>query len=290
MNSGRTKEKKKEDDENSSAESVTQSPREDKKAEERVTINARIVHEAVRREGEDELNRAAAELAWSGLAAGLSMGFSLVAEGLLAAYLPPAVWSPLITNLGYSVGFLIVVLGRQQLFTENTLTVVLPLLLKPNARVLAKVARLWSLVLASNLVGAYLFASCIGRIPIFDERVQQSLASVSREALGGAWWIVMLRAVFAGWLIALMVWLLPAAESSRMAIVVVITYLVGLAGFGHIIAGSSKMFFLMAIHAIGWKNYALRFFAPVLIGNILGGVSMVACLGHAQVASGKATS
>src|SRR5579883_1381967 len=88
-----------------------------KQIEERAAIGAHIIHEAVRREGDDELKRSSQALAWSGFAAGLSMGFSLIAEALLAGHLPDALWKPLISKLGYSAGFLIVILGRQQLFT-----------------------------------------------------------------------------------------------------------------------------------------------------------------------------
>ena len=102
--------------------------RDEEEAEQKSAAGAHIVYKAVLKEGEDELERSVSALAWSGLAAGLSMGFSLVSEGLLRSHLPDAPWRPLITKLGYSVGFLIVVLGRQQLFTENTLTAILPLL------------------------------------------------------------------------------------------------------------------------------------------------------------------
>src|SRR5690242_9923623 len=84
------------------------SPREKEKADERLSASAGIIHEAIRRQGEDELSRSASGLAWSGLAAGLSMGFSLIAEGRRHAYGPDAQWKPLVTKLGYSVGFLIV--------------------------------------------------------------------------------------------------------------------------------------------------------------------------------------
>ncbi|MGA9629812.1 MAG: formate/nitrite transporter family protein, partial [Candidatus Acidiferrales bacterium] len=107
---------------------------EEKQIQERVAIGAHVVHETIRREGREELKRSSSALAWSGLAAGLSMGFSMVAEGLLAAYLPDREWTPLLSKLGYSVGFLIVVLGRQQLFTETTLTAVLPLLSDRSAK------------------------------------------------------------------------------------------------------------------------------------------------------------
>jgi len=215
------------------------------------------------------------------------MGFSLVAEGLLAAHLPDAAWRPLISKLGYSVGFLMVILGRQQLYTENTLTVILPLLLRKNASTLASVGRLWGVVLLSNLVGAYLFALCIGKVAVFDPHVQQTLIRVSQEGSGAGFWVVLTRAFFAGWLIALMVWLLPGAESSRVAIIIIITYLIGLGGFHHIIAGSNKNFFLVVNGLESWGFYFSRFFLPTLFGNVIGGVSLVAFLNHAQVVAGK---
>jgi len=260
---------------------------EEKQVEERVAIGAHIVYETIRREGDDELGRSTSALAWSGLAAGLSMGFSLVAEGLLAAYLPDRPWSPLISKFGYSIGFLIVVLGRQQLYTETTLTAVLPLLAQPSLRKAASVLRLWIVVSVANLLGTYLFALCIGRIHMFDSHIQETLIGVSRSSVGGSFWIEMLRAIFAGWLIALMVWLLPGAETSRVSIIVITTYLIGLGGFAHIIAGSNKVFLLVVTGFESWGGYFTGFFVPTLIGNAIGGVSLVAFLGHAQVVSGK---
>jgi hypothetical protein len=178
---------------------------EEKQVQERVAIGPQVVHETIRREGEEELKRSTSSLAWSGLAAGLSMGFSLVAEGLLADHLPNAAWAPLISKLGYSVGFLIVILARQQLYTETTLTVILPLLSKRSLTSATGVLRLWSVVLLANLVGTYLFALCIGRIGVFPAHTQQMLIEVSRDATEGNFGIVFVRAIFAGWLIALMV-------------------------------------------------------------------------------------
>jgi formate-nitrite transporter family protein len=257
-----------------------------RQVEDRVAIGANVVHEAIRREGEEELKRSSSALAWSGLAAGLSMGFSLVAEGLLAAYVPDGPWRPLVSKLGYSLGFLIVVLGRQQLFTENTLTVVLPLLLHKNLTTALSMLRLWAIVLTSNLVGTFLFALCIARIPIFDPQMQQAMAEMSKHA-PGSFGVVLVRAIFAGWLIALMVWLLPGAESARVGIIVILTYIIGLGGFNHIIAGSNKMFFEVVTGAESWGAFFARFFVPTLLGNIIGGVSLVAFLGHAQVVAGK---
>ena len=215
------------------------------------------------------------------------MGFCLVAEAALAAHLPDAPWRPLISRLGYCVGFLIVILGRQQLFTENTLTVILPVLLHKDRKTLFNVARLWSVVLASNIVGTALFAYVIANIHLFDPAIQQSFHDIGIAHLGASFGIALIRAIFAGWLIALMVWLLPGAETSRVAVVIIITYLVGLANLNHIIAGSTTMFYLVATHAMSLGHYFTSFFIPTLLGNIIGGVSMVAALGHAQVVGGK---
>jgi formate/nitrite transporter FocA (FNT family) len=257
--------------------------------EERATIGANVVYEVIRREGEEELRRPPAALAWSGFAAGLSMGFSFVAEALLTSYLPDRPWLPLLTKAGYSIGFLVVILGRQQLFTENTLTVILPLLLNKNVKTLLRVLRLWGIVLAANLVGTLLFALCVAHLPVFDAHTRQTMAAIAASHLGRSFGTVLMRAIFAGWLIALMVWLLPAAEHSRVAVIIILTYLVGLGGLAHIVAGSTVMFFAVATGTLSWAGYALNFFLPTLIGNILGGVSLVAALAHGQVVGGKET-
>ncbi len=260
---------------------------EEQQVQKRVAISAHVVHETIRREGEDELQRSSSALAWSGFAAGLSMGFSLVAEGLLAAYMPKTPWAPLASKLGYSMGFLIVVLGRQQLFTETTLTAVLPLFARRDKKTALGMLRLWGIVLGANVVGAYLFALAVARIPIFSPEIYASMVEASRGGAQGGWAVIFVRAIFAGWLIALMVWLLPAAESARVSIIIILTYIIGLGGFNHVIAGSVKMLFLVVRGAATWPEYFVQFFLPTLFGNIVGGVSLVAFLGHAQVVAGS---
>ncbi len=260
---------------------------EKKQVEERTAIGAAVVYEAIRQEGEDELRRPAQALAWSGLAAGLSMGFSFIAEAFLTTGLPNRMWTHLITKLGYSVGFLIVVLGRQQLFTENTLTVILPLLLHRNRKVLKSVGTLWGVVLGTNVAGTYLFALAVAHVSIFEPSVRDAFLAIGKAHLRLGFGGVFVGAIFAGWLIALMVWLLPAADSARVSIIVLITYLIGLGGFGHVIAGSTTVLYLVALKTTSWGTYLGHFFLPALLGNIVGGVSLVAALGHAQVVTGK---
>jgi len=140
-----------------------------------------------------------------------------------------------------------------------------------------------------NLAGTYLFALCVGKVAIFNPQIQQTLLEISKEGLGSGFRVVFVRAIFAGWLIALMVWLLPGAESARVGIIIIITYLIGLGGFNHVIAGSNKMFFLLVTGNETWGAFFTSFFLPTLFGNTIGGVSLVAFLGHAQVMAGKET-
>jgi formate-nitrite transporter family protein len=250
----------------------------------RTRPSAVVVHETVREEGEREIRRTPVALAGSALAAGLSMGFSLVAQGLLHTYLPAASWAPLLDNFGYCLGFLIVVLGRQQLFTENTITVILPLLSHPDRRTFIRVARLWGVVFAFNIIGAFLFALIISHTAVFSPQIQHSFAEIASHSLRGDFGLTVLRGIFAGWLIALMVWLLPASEGTKLHVIIIITYIVALGGFAHIIAGSVDVMYLVDIGAVSWFTYLIGFMLPTLIGNIIGGCSLVAALNFAQVA------
>jgi formate/nitrite transporter FocA (FNT family) len=251
-------------------------------AGERSAPHGAVVHEAIRQEGESELARTTAALAWSGLAAGLAMGFSFVGKAVLAHHLPEAEWAPLVTNLGYAFGFLIVVLGRQQLYTENTLTVILPFLVEKRAAILANIARLWSVVLLANLAGAFAFAFVMARTNAVSPGVNVAMQKLAEEVLRHDFGTVVLRGIFAGWLIALMVWLLPFAEQFRVVVIILLTYLVGIGEFPHIVAGAVDVFYLVAGGSAGFGEVLLRFVIPTLIGNTLGGVTLVALLGHLQ--------
>jgi formate/nitrite transporter FocA (FNT family) len=246
--------------------------------------SAALIHETIRAEGESELERGAWALVWSALAAGLSIGFSMVVEGELYALLPPGPSRDLISPLGYTIGFLIVIVGRQQLFTENTLTPVLALIHNRNRETLWRVLRLWGIVLAANVAGAILFATAVAHGAAFAPNVVRAFAELGQQAMRADFSTTFLRAIYAGWLIALMVWLLPAAEGSRPLIIILITYIVALSGLSHIIAGSVDCAFLVQLDEASWHDFVARFFVPTLLGNIVGGVALVAALNYGQVA------
>jgi formate/nitrite transporter FocA (FNT family) len=261
--------------------------REEKEIIERASPPGRIVYHAIVKEGEGELERPSSALFWSGLAAGLSMGFSMITEALLQTYLPDAPWRPLISKLGYSVGFIIAILGRQQLFTENTLTPILPLLKNKTLSVFANVMRLWAVVLFANLLGAFGLSWALAHTNVFDPNVKAAFFEIGNHAMSHGAINALWRGVFAGWLIALIVWMMPFAEVARFWVIIMLTYIIGLGGLTHIVAGSVVTFTLAAGGQRGWGDVFVNFTLPVLVGNIIGGVMLVAALNHAQVVAGK---
>jgi formate-nitrite transporter family protein len=258
---------------------------EDHEAEHRTSVRAKVIHEAIRRDGEEELNRSSSALTWSGFAAGLAMGLSLVAEGSLRHHLPETEWRPLIAKLGYALGFLIVIIGKQQLFTENTLTPIIPALDNGESGTLMKLGKLWTVVLLANIAGAHLVAWFFSNTPALSHELQHSLFETAREATAVDPWSAFVRGIPAGWLIAMIVWLRAATDSGELAIIIILTYFVALGEFTHIIAGSVEYLFLVFAGAADWFSFVRDYAAPVLLGNIVGGVTIVASLNHAQVRS-----
>jgi formate/nitrite transporter FocA (FNT family) len=259
--------------------------KEQRQAADRAAPGPLVIHEIVREEGETELSRSFSGLAWSGLAAGLSIGFSFVAQSYLQAGLPDTSWRRLVDAFGYCLGFLIVVLGKQQLFTETTLTALIPTLTKRDLASLTRTLRVWGIVLAANLAGTLMFAFIASRPGVFEAGARQSMATLSANLLALPFWQSAMRAGAAGWLIGLMVWLLPAAGAARPLIIILLTYVVAMCQFPHIIAGSVEAAYGVFTGHASVGAYLTQFLAPVFIGNVIGGTALAALLNHAPVAS-----
>ncbi|HSM06971.1 MAG TPA: formate/nitrite transporter family protein [Longimicrobiales bacterium] len=256
---------------------------------------AKTSHEILQEEiahGLGELNRPTSGLLLSGLSAGLDVGFSLFFMGVMLTLLLPAAPEPLTTLLVanmYSVGFIFVILGRSELFTEHTTLAVFPLL---NGDATAgQVGRLWGLVYMSNLVGATLaavMAVVLGpRLGAIDPEALTTIGGHLVEADTGT---MFLSAVVAGWLMGLLSWLASASRETmgRILVVWLITTGMGLAGLHHCIVGTAEV--LAAVFVGGGEvtmgDYG-RFLLWSTLGNTLGGVTMVAVLkyGHAVQSS-----
>jgi formate/nitrite transporter FocA (FNT family) len=242
-----------------------------------------VIYEVVRRLGDEEMERPATSLWWSGVAAGLSISFSLLAQAILQTHLPDAPWRPLVTGFGYSVGFLMVVLGRQQLFTESTITVVLPVLKHFNFENLWRMLRLWAIVLVANVAGTLFAAVFCLYFPVLPPELLNGMLDISRELTHVGWWRMLFGGVSSGFLIAAMVWMIPSAESAKFAVITLMTYLIAIGGFTHVVAGSMEANLLVLNGDWEWWRMLAQFLAPVLIGNIIGGTALFALISYAQV-------
>jgi formate/nitrite transporter FocA (FNT family) len=238
------------------------------------------------RQAQEELERPAGALLLSGLSAGLDLGFGpflmAVIATLTAEDLPHSVTQILIT-LAYAVGFIFVVMGRSELFTEQTTSAVLPVLSRRAN--LSQLLRLWGLVLIANLVGAAVIAAIISQVgPRMGVIETHALQEIAARLLDHEWWIMLLGAIAAGWLMGLMAWLVIASRDtvSQIIVVTLATFVIGIAGFQHSIAGTIEV--LMAVFANAGPTLAdfAQFLLWSVLGNACGGAIFVAVLkfGH----------
>ncbi len=251
--------------------------------EERLPSQAMATHEVIRQEGEKELERDAMALLWSAIAAGLSISASLVAKGIFHVHLGALPGSYLLENLGYTFGFIIVILARQQLFTENTVTAVLPIMHKPSAGNIALLLRLWGVVLLGNLLGGAIAAWAFNIMPIFDDATREAFQSISQKVMENTPTEMFANAIISGWLVATMVWMFPAAGSAKVIVIILMTWLIALADTTHIVVGSVEIFYLIFSGALPWQEFFWPFALPTLAGNICGGTFIFALLSHAQI-------
>ena len=246
-------------------------------------LSPKLIFEVIRREGMEELQRPKASLMWSGVAAGLLISLSVLGEAIFRTYLPDASWSYLIENLGYSLGFLVVILGRMQLFTENTITTVLPVIATPSAALLGRAASLWAVVLGANVVGAFAAGWVFAQTSAIPPELLPAIEELSRHATGFAPFEAFQRAIPAGVLVAAIVWMLPQSDGSGFMTILVFAWLIAAGDFTHIVAGSVEMAFLIWQGMLPISDAVLSFFLPVLAGNILGGTAIFTLLAFGQV-------
>ncbi|MEC7760933.1 MAG: formate/nitrite transporter family protein [Pseudomonadota bacterium] len=257
----------------SEEESVTQATR----------LSARLIYEVIRRDGDEELSRPAMSLVWSGLAAGVLISLSVIAQATLRHRLPVADWSLLVESFGYSVGFLVVILGRMQLFTENTITTVLPVIARRSMWCLWRTARLWALVLCANIVGAFVASGFLTVDGVVSPDLFESLLDVSRHAVEGEAVTNFLRSMPAGVLVAAIVWIMPSAGGNSFFVILTLTWVMAVGGFAHIVAGTVEFGLLLWNGETEIVTGALTFLVPVLAGNIAGGTAVFALMAWGQV-------
>lgn len=240
-------------------------------------------------EGMDEIERPAAGLLMSGLSAGLDVGFSVLALGVASSVGPGGMSKSLfelVLASAYAVGFVLVVFGRSELFTEHTTLAFLPVL--GGKASLRQLVRLWGLVFVANITGAALFALLLSHLgPALGVVRPEVLGEMAHEVVDHPAWVILLSAVVAGWLMGLASWLVTAGRdtTSQVLFVWLVTGLIGYAGLHHSILGSVEVLSaIFAEQSLGWLDFA-RFVGLAAIGNAVGGVVFVGIVkyGHASV-------
>jgi formate/nitrite transporter FocA (FNT family) len=256
---------------------------------ERKELTAQQVHAALRTEGEEELGRGSQPLFWSAVSCGLTLGLSLTAQGVLQHALPDAPWRPLLASLGYSLGFIVLILARQELYTSNTLTAVLPVLDSWRAEMIPNLLRVSIVVLAGNLLGAVVFAWAAVSTSAFSPSLRETFASIGVHHAGYGVWPTLVKGIYGGWMIALMTWVMPGAHHARIWVIALVTWCLSAAEMTHVIAGSVDVLCAVFSGQVAASAYIGEFLIPTFVGNTLGGMVLVAVLNHAQVVAGSST-
>ena len=233
-------------------------------------------------DAKETFERSLGSLFTSAFTAGLEIGISffmiLSAFALLSGVLPSQ-YAIVLASLLYPIGFIIVVIGQSLLFTEQTSLLSLPVLNKIEP--LHKLLRLWSIVIAGNIVGGCLFAALMIGLGLNMQLFSVSdIDTYAEHILGFRWWVIFGSAILAGWMMGVTAWLVTSARDtlSRIVLVTLITGSIGFLGSHHSIVGNIEIFSaLLYGNTVSLGRYLL-FLVVILVGNTVGGVVFVAVL------------
>jgi formate/nitrite transporter FocA (FNT family) len=253
--------------------------------------SAQDIYEQVANNARQELGRSSTSLAISGLAGGIFMGLSALGNAIAISLLTPPGGAPsastlFIGKMFYPLGFIVVILGRSQLFTENTLYPVALVLAEQNH--FWKTLRLWAVVLPFNVLGALAFATLATSTHAMTPAAVQSLSQLGMEATSHPAATIFWSGVMGGWIIASVAWLVSGSHSITGSVMIIwmLTFVVGLGNFAHCIAASGEVFATILTGRASWMAFPM-WFLPAVAGNICGGVGMVTLLEYGQVIIGK---
>ena len=249
--------------------------------------SAEEIYQQVARNAKQELKRTTVSLAVSGFTGGTFMGFSALGVGVVLAMLGTGPKAELLSRTLYPLGFIVVIIGRSQLFTENTLYPVA--LVLAEKRQLWDTLRLWAIVLPSNLLGALAFASLISLTHAVPGPIVQAIAHLGVEASRVPLMTVFWSGVMGGWIIATAAWMVSGSHSvtGSIALIWLLTFVVGAGNFAHCIASSGEIMSAALTGQIPWSHY-FKWLGPAVGGNVCGGVLMVTLLEYGQAILGRA--
>jgi formate-nitrite transporter family protein len=247
---------------------------------------AEQILEQVLESARDELSRPTTGLLFSGFAGGISMGLTGLAVALAISYLGDGPVQEFLAFFFYPIGFLVVIIGRAQLFTENTLFPVV-LALDERGHVL-NTLRLWAAVFVANVAGAVFFGWLVMKTGALPANFADALAGLGLQAAAGHFTLIFAKGIIGGWLIALVAWMVSASHWTigQIAVTWMLTFIVGAGHFSHCIASSAEIFAAVMSGHLHFSNY-FQWLLPATLGNIIGGVAIVSLLNYGQVRIGK---
>jgi len=247
--------------------------------------SAEDIYQQVATNARQELKRSTTSLGLSGFGGGAFMGLSALGPAIVLSMLGHSSAVQIIAKLFYPLGFIVVIIGRSQLFTENTLYPVA--LVLAEKKELWNTLRLWAVVLPSNIAGAFAFAFLAARTPAIDPAVVVSMGDLGLAATAHPFATVFWSGVVGGWIIALTAWLVSGSHSITGSVMVIwmLTFVVGLGNFAHCIATSCEILVAVFAHRAAWLAYP-TWLLPAVLGNICGGVGLVTILEYGQVIYG----
>lgn len=250
---------------------------------EHAPLPPQLIFKIIRQEGEEELARSFRALAFSALAAGIFVSFSFLFRSVFHLHMANSQFEPLISSLGYTVGFLIVILGRMQLFTENPITTIIPLLSEWSFSRLFKVIRLWSTVFLFNIIGTTIAAIFFASPYTLSPEIESAMHEVASNVMLLQPIENILRGIPAGIIIAAIVWTSPQTKNFRFVMIMFFVYFIALGDFTHVVVGSCEMAYEVIKGDAGFIEYFFKFLIPTGLGNVIGGTMIFTLLIYNQV-------
>ncbi|WP_206028459.1 formate/nitrite transporter family protein [Thalassoroseus pseudoceratinae] len=236
-------------------------------------------------EGLEQIKRPQVSLALSSIAGGLIVGFSALAVAVVTQATIP-LHSPMLTRLAtavvYPVGFIVCIISGAQLFTEHTATAVYPVL--DRQAKFWSLLRLWGIVILGNLIGATLIAALLTSASSVVQ-ANEGILEMGHHLVHFERSELLISSVLAGWLMAQGAWLVLATppDFSKVALIYIVTFIIGLGGFHHSIAGTAEICMAMFTSEDFTLSDTTRFVLLALLGNMIGGSVFVAILNYGHI-------
>jgi formate/nitrite transporter FocA (FNT family) len=244
--------------------------------------SAHEIFEAVAQNAREELSRSTFQLFSSGFSAGIGMGLTGLAVALALSYLGNSPVAQFVSFAFYPIGFIVVIIGRAQLFTENTLFPVV--LILDEHKHFVNTLRLWATVFLANVLGAIFVGWLFMQTGALSPNFADALAGLGTESVQGHFTLIFAKGIIGGWLIALVAWMVTASHWTigQVVIIWMLTFVVGAGHFSHCIASSAEIIAAVMSGHTHFSNY-FQWLLPATLGNIVGGVVMVSVLNYGQV-------